>query len=108
MEEADPCDRIAFLDGGKIVMLDTPHALKRSVSGSIVTIGTRDNRIAAAELRDRYKLDPSVDGEQLSFLLDDSRANLPELLLTFPIPIDEINVRQPTLDDVFLRLSRGC
>ena len=107
MEEAEPCDRIAFIDGGEIVTLDTPRALKRSVSGSIVTIGTRDNRAAAAELRDRYKFDPSTDDQQLSFVLDESRVSLPELLRTFPIPIDEINVRQPTLDDVFLKLTRG-
>ena len=107
MEEAEPCDRIAFIDGGKIVALDTPRALKRSVSGSIVTIDTGDNRNAVAELRDRYKLDPSEDGEHLSFVLDESRVSLPELLRTFPIPIDEINVRQPTLDDVFLKLTRG-
>ncbi|MGH2393613.1 MAG: ABC transporter ATP-binding protein, partial [Candidatus Limnocylindria bacterium] len=47
MDEAEHCDRIAVIDHGRIVGLDTPNGLKRSVGGDLVTIAAADNQAAA-------------------------------------------------------------
>ena len=52
MEEAEHCQRIAVIDQGKIVALDTPDALKRMVGADIVTLRTQDNEQATLEIRD--------------------------------------------------------
>ncbi len=53
MDEAEHCDRIAIIDHGKIVAIDTPEALKASIGKDRVQIQTADNQAAIAELADR-------------------------------------------------------
>ena len=51
MEEAEVCDRIAVIDDGRIVALDTPDNLKDAVGGDIVTVTAPDNEAAAVGSR---------------------------------------------------------
>src|ERR671931_1315164 len=51
MDEAEYCDRIAIIDHGKIVALDTPEALKASVGKDRVQIQTDDDQAAITALR---------------------------------------------------------
>ena len=48
MDEAENCDRIAIIDHGKIVAIDTPQALKASVGKDRVQIHTADDQGAIA------------------------------------------------------------
>src|SRR3954453_20747981 len=50
MDEAEMCDRIAIMDSGRIVALDTPEALKAEVGADRVRIETDDNDAAIAAL----------------------------------------------------------
>ncbi len=51
LDEADAlCDRIAIIDHGEIVAEDTPDALKRAISGDVVTVGLTGTAQKAAEL----------------------------------------------------------
>jgi len=54
MEEAENCDRIAVIDYGKIVALDTPDKLKDAVGGDVVSIKTEDNEEAVRLLTECY------------------------------------------------------
>ncbi|HET6380747.1 MAG TPA: ATP-binding cassette domain-containing protein [candidate division Zixibacteria bacterium] len=62
MDEAEECDRIAVIDGGRIVALGTPAELKAMVGGDVVTIATGDNARAAAEIATTFGVEPMVDG----------------------------------------------
>src|SRR5271170_3098200 len=57
MDEAEYCDRIAIIDHGKIVALDTPEALKASVGTDRVQIHTGDDEAAIAALRKRFGIE---------------------------------------------------
>ncbi len=61
MDEADFCDRIAIMDGGDIVVLDTPEALKASVGADRVVPGTADDAALTA-LRDRFVIEATAAG----------------------------------------------
>src|SRR5664280_2418769 len=50
MDEAEICDRIAIIDHGQIVALDTPSKLKAMVGGDVVTVCTDDDARAAGLL----------------------------------------------------------
>ena len=52
MDEAEHCDRIAIMDEGRLVALDTPSALKAAVGADRVTIRTADDAAALAALPD--------------------------------------------------------
>jgi ABC-2 type transport system ATP-binding protein len=105
MDEAEQCDRIAVIDHGEIVALDTPAGLKGAVGGDLVTINTPDLEAAATELRARFGLEPVTSDDTISFQVQGGEAFLPDFVRSFGRPIDAIGLRRPTLDDVFLHLT---
>ncbi len=57
MDEAEHCDRIAIIDHGQIVAIDTPEALKASVGKDRVQIHTADDEAAIAELASEFGIE---------------------------------------------------
>jgi ABC-2 type transport system ATP-binding protein len=105
MDEAEHSDRIAVIDHGEIVALDTPDALKSAVGGDLITLRTEDNVAAAAELQDRYDVTPVAENGTVRFHVPGGEAFLPDFVRTFGQPLQSIGLRRPTLDDVFLSLT---
>jgi ABC-2 type transport system ATP-binding protein len=105
MDEAENCDRIAVIDYGKIIALDTPENLKQMVKGDIVTVRTQDDNLAEKELGKKYRVVVKRDSCGLHFEMDKGEEFIPQLVKDFTIPIAAVSVRRPTLDDVFLKLT---
>jgi ABC-2 type transport system ATP-binding protein len=105
MDEAENCDRIAVIDRGQIVALDTPEGLKSAVGGDLITVTTQDGQGAANDLRGRFGLSPRVADGTVSFQVPSGEAFLPELVRGLDQPLEAISLRRPTLDDVFLHLT---
>src|SRR6185369_14043123 len=57
LEEAEKADRLAILDAGKLVALDTPDHLRATVGGDSLTIQTDDPARLAAAIRERFNCD---------------------------------------------------
>jgi ABC-2 type transport system ATP-binding protein len=105
MDEAEHCDRIAIIDQGKIVALDTPDALKRMVGVDIVTVQTEDNERAAREIRERYGLEPQRDDTRLRLEVEAGAEFIPRLVRDLGVAVRSVDLHRPTLDDVFLKLT---
>lgn len=105
MDEADTCDRIAVIDHGRIVALDTPDVLKAGVGGDVLTITTPSPKQAADEIRRNYELTAVVDNQTVSFQIRGGEAFLPQFIRNFNQPLEAVSLRRPTLDDVFLQLT---
>src|SRR5947207_7164358 len=67
MDEAEFCDRIAIMDQGQIVALDTPEALKAQVGADRVRIQTDDDDEAIAALADRLGLEAAMSEGFVTF-----------------------------------------
>ena len=102
MDEAEYCDRIAIMDNGKIVVLDTPEALKASVGKDRVQIHTADDPAAIAALRDRFGIEAAVHEGAVTFSVPAGEEFVPRLFAELGIAIHSVNVSRPTLDDVFM------
>ena len=105
MDEAENCDRIAVIDFGKIIALDTPDNLKRMVKGDIVTVRTQNDILAQKELSEKYRLVVQRDSSGLHFEMNNGEEFVPQLVKNAEVPITAVSVRRPTLDDVFLKLT---
>ncbi|MEO0077511.1 MAG: ATP-binding cassette domain-containing protein [candidate division WOR-3 bacterium] len=105
MDEAEYCDRIAIIDHGRIVALDTPKRLKENVQGDCVRLSTGDNTRAAAELRERYRLEVVREKTLLRFEVRNGAEFVPKLVRELPVPVLAVSVHPPTLEDVFLKLT---
>jgi ABC-2 type transport system ATP-binding protein len=102
MDEAENCDRIAIIDHGKIVAIDTPEALKASVGKDRVQISTADDDKAIANLRDRFGLEASVHEGLVTFSVESGEEFVPRLFSELDVPIRSVHVSRPSLDDVFM------
>jgi ABC-2 type transport system ATP-binding protein len=105
MDEAEFCDRIAIMDLGEIVVLDTPEALKASVGADRVVLGTADNDAALAALRDRFDIEATVAEGDVIFHVASGEAFVPRLFAELGVGITSVAVSRPTLDDVFMRYT---
>ncbi|MDP4147654.1 MAG: ABC transporter, partial [Bacillota bacterium] len=103
MEEAEICDKIAIIDGGKIVAHDTPYALKKEFTKDKAFITTKNEpklEQVLAEYRLNYvKKDGyyKVDAENISCLL--------EVLSVQKEAITDIEIKKGTFNDVFLEIT---
>jgi ABC-2 type transport system ATP-binding protein len=102
MDEAENCDRIAIIDQGQIVALDTPAALKASVGRDRVELRTPDNDAAIAALRSRFGLEASIAEDAVRVYVEGGEEFVPRLFASLGVPIQAVNVARPTLDDVFM------
>jgi ABC-2 type transport system ATP-binding protein len=102
MEEADMlCDRIAIIDKGRIVALDTPTGLKAELGGDIIRIRTGHSidKIKQFEFVRKVEQDDGF----LVLSVDNAKKDLPKLLRQVEVEIADLAV--PTLNDVFIHLT---
>jgi ABC-2 type transport system ATP-binding protein len=102
MEEAEYCDRIAIIDRGEIVVLDTPQALKASVGKDRVQLHTADDEAAIAALESHFGLAAGMHEGAVTFSVGSGEEFVPRLFAELGVPIRSVSVARPSLDDVFL------
>ncbi len=102
MDEAEFCDRIAIMDQGQIVALDTPEALKAQVGADRVRIQTEDDDAAIAVLAERFGLEATMSEGAVTFFVPSGEEFVPRLFAELGIAIGSVSVSRPTLDDVFM------
>jgi ABC-2 type transport system ATP-binding protein len=102
MDEAEYCDRIAIMDRGRIIVLDTPEALKASVGRDRVQIATDDDEAAIEALRERFGLEATVAEGLVTFAVENGGQFVPRLFAELGVPIGSVSVSRPSLDDVFM------
>ena len=110
LEEADEqCDRIAIIDRGKIVAMDTPANLKSSIGGDVVTIISDETNDLTGALS-------SVEGvievkrEKASYRVKVSKGEIaiPKLLMAINnigAPVLSVALTKPSLDQAFLEYT---
>jgi len=102
MDEAEYCDRIAIMNAGEIVVLDTPEALKAAVGKDRVVITTADDELAMANLRERFGLESAIHEGHVTFSVPGGEQFVPRLFAELGVAIQSVSVARPSLDDVFM------
>ena len=102
MDEAENCDRIAIMDKGKIIVLDTPEALKAAVGKDRVQIQTDDDDAAIAALAEHFAIKAQIAEGAVTFGVPGGEQFVPRLFAELGVPIRSVSVSRPSLDDVFM------
>lgn len=122
MEEADLlCNRIGFIDKGKIIALNSPSKLKANIGGEIINLKIEnkemDNIEKIMDLIKKFDFVHRVEnfetkGEKgkIDIYVDNANNNLPIIMKVInkmlnDIDISSIDYRRPTLNDVFLKFT---
>ncbi len=104
MEEAESlCGRVAIIDYGKIVALDSPNELKNRIVGDVVKLKQRIPDIEALKKLEYVRKIEEKEG-LLYISIKDASKHLQDLL-TNTGPIDFVEVRSGTLNDVFMHYT---
>ena len=102
MDEAENCDRIAIIDHGQIVAIDTPEALKASIGKDRVQISTADDQAAIRALDEVFGIEAAMHEDAVTFSVASGEQFVPRLFGALTVPIKSVSVSRPTLDDVFM------
>ncbi|BAI62705.1 ABC transporter ATP binding protein [Methanocella paludicola SANAE] len=110
MEEADKlCGRIAIVDHGKIVALDTPKKLKEELGGETITLKTRNNVLFLEKVKEAgIARSAVIAGEEVKLTVENAHTLLPRVIniaAEHKVYIESISVQEPQLDDVFLHYT---
>ncbi|MCX7981609.1 MAG: ATP-binding cassette domain-containing protein [Syntrophales bacterium] len=104
LEEAEEmCDRVAILDDGKVIAMDKPSRLVDSLGGVVIILDAPT--LTESILKDMPFVERANHSHgKWEISLNDTFKNLP-LLLKRVGPINQLELRRPTLNDVFLKLT---
>lgn len=110
MEEADElCERVAIIDYGKIIALDTPRRLKDGLEGDRISIKTEGAATLAEKLGELNLVkDLKCSNDELKLVTKNGGALMPrivEVASSLGIRIESMSMREPTLEDVFLHFT---
>lgn len=111
MDEAENCDRVAIMDKGQLIAMDTPETLKGLVGGDVVSAWTTDNEAAMRHLNGEDGHESRL-GPQGELILEVRGGDtfIPKLMQALhsasdPIQVLSVSLRRPTLEDVFVKLT---
>lgn len=110
MDEAERCQRVAFLDQGRLIAYEPPLQLKQRMRGTLFELVTDKSREAKSFLeKDSEALGVSLFGEKVHFALKDEKI-LEELkvrLADAGIGISSFKKIDPSMEDIFISLKQG-
>jgi ABC-2 type transport system ATP-binding protein len=102
MDEAEHCDRIAIIDNGRIVVLDSPDVLKANVGKDRVQLHTADDGATIQALEERFGITAAIHEGAVTFAVPSGEQFVPRLFAELGVPIKAVSVARPSLDDVFM------
>lgn len=102
LEEAEKADRIAIMNAGKLVALDSPDALRATVGGDSITIQAADPPRLVAAIGERFGFTATIVDGNVRLEKPDGHQLIARLVEAFPGQIDSVTLGKPTLEDVFI------
>jgi ABC-2 type transport system ATP-binding protein len=111
MEEAEYCHRLALMNRGSLIALDTPRALRNRVVEPILEVETDDApRSVDALGRDARIIEAAMFGRALHVTVDDADSGadlIREVLAGAGCGVGQVRTVAPSLEDVFVSLVRA-
>ncbi|MBI5888747.1 MAG: ATP-binding cassette domain-containing protein [Deltaproteobacteria bacterium] len=105
MDEAEICSRIAIIDNGRIIACATPEELKRSLKGDTIYVKTTDDEKARKELESKLGLTCKKIESGLAVSVEAGEKFIPRIFEALKTPIVSVNLKRPSLEDVFINLT---
>jgi len=106
-EVEEVCDRVIFINCGKIIADDTPENLAKTVDVSHIKLFIKDGLKRAIEYCQKHKLKYAIDKRYI--IIDIKERFIPKLLedlMTLGAAYSEISIEKPTLEDYFIQTAK--
>jgi ABC-2 type transport system ATP-binding protein len=104
-EEAEKlCTRVALMDNGRMIALDSPENLKKTIKGDVIVLRCESPEKLASKLLEDYP-DLKIVGEKIIITSREGEKTVSHIAKKVKKELKSIEVRPPTLNDVFLQLT---
>ena len=109
LDEAERCNRVALMNIGKIIAVDTPKIIKTSTHKQVIEIITDDIKKTYSILKEKYGSDAQIFGDRINLITDLSKQRMDtikELLDENKIALKSHRSITPSLENVFIHLVK--
>ena len=109
LDEAERCNRVALMNDGKIIAVDTPKIIKTSTQKQVIEIITDDIKKTYSILKEKYGSDAQIFGDRINLITDLSiqrMDTIKELLDENKIALKSHRSITPSLENVFIHLVK--
>ncbi|MDX1699717.1 MAG: ABC transporter ATP-binding protein [Melioribacteraceae bacterium] len=105
LDEAERCSRVAMMNKGQIIALDSPSDIKDSINKNVLEIVCTPARNAYDVIKNNFRLDVQLFGDRINIVVDRSyrEENAIEKLLTHNgVIVNSIRRIPPNLENIFI------
>jgi ABC-2 type transport system ATP-binding protein len=109
LDEAERCNRVAMMNKGEIIAVDTPQNIKSSINKVVVEIVCSPIRKAYERIKENSKFDVQLFGDRINVVMNNYENEFPEIekmLIDESITLAGSRKITPTLENVFIYLIK--
>ena len=105
MDEADRCDLVGVIDGGRLVAHGSPAELKAMIGGDVISVHSAEPESLMKRISQRFDVQAEAVNGVVRMERPKGHEFVPDLIEAFPGEIESVTVGKPTLEDVFQHLT---
>jgi len=109
LDEAERCNRVALMNKGEIIAVDTPQNIKSSINKQVTEIITDNIKKTYTLLKEKFGTEAQIFGDRINLVTDDGKSAIDEIkILLQKNNLTLINYRTitPSLENVFIHLVK--
>ena len=109
LDEAERCNRVAMMNNGKIIALDSPKNIKNAMNQQVVEIVCEPIRPAYQIIKDKTNFEAQMFGDRINVVLnsyDKEYESIEKLLIEGNVRIIDRRIVTPSLENVFIHLIK--
>jgi ABC-2 type transport system ATP-binding protein len=109
LDEAERCNRVALMNEGELIAIDTPQKIKESTNKKVIEIISDDIRRSYSILKDDPDVDVQIFGDRINIMVDDPETELhgiESILAEKNISITSSRIITPSLENIFIHLVK--
>lgn len=109
LDEAERCNRVAFINNGEIMDIGTPSELKAKMNGEVLELVCTEIRRASEIIKEVYNFDIQLFGDRINIVINSFENDFPKIesiLSKYSIEIISKRTITPTLENLFINMMR--
>jgi drug efflux transport system ATP-binding protein len=109
LDEAERCNRVALMNKGEIISIDTPKKIRESIHKEIIEIVSSNARKAYKLIQQNMKNEVQLFGDRINVVVDSYESEygkIESLLKQNDVPVESTRRIPPSLENVFIHLVK--
>jgi len=109
LDEAERCNRVALMNEGALIAIDTPQKIKESTNKKVIEIISDDIKRSYSILKDEPEIDVQIFGDRINVMVDEPETefkNIESVLAEKNISITSNRIITPSLENIFIHLVK--